>query len=550
MRGRLCIGAAVAAALLATGCGSSSSSDSGGTATSSGPAVKGGTLRAGIVDNPDHLDPALSYTNEGWEILEATNNGLLTYKKAAGGPGNQIVPDIAAAMPKVSADGKTYTFKVRPGVKFGAPINRDVKPSDFKYTLERLFRVNSGGIGFYTGIEGADAFQKKKTKDLAGVVADDAKGTLTIHLTEKDGTFLEYMAMPFAFVVPKGTPNKDISTDPKWRVATGPYEVKDYVPKDHITIVKNPTFASWTKDTPAGNLDRIDVAIGVTPEQAVNEVANGQLDWYFESVAPDRLTELKARYPKQVHQFVRNNITFFTLNTRKAPLNNVNVRKALNYAVDRNALVKIFGGQGTATENIIPPGLGTAYEKHSFYPYDLAKAKALVNASGTKGQSVQVWASNTDPQPKVAQYMASVLTSLGYKATVKTLDEGVYYDTVAAQKTDPQISYNDWNQDFPEGEDFIDLLLNGERITDVGNNNGSNIDVPALNKKIDAVKKMPIGDARNKQWAALDAEYSKDYAPLVPFMNRQWPKFVSPKLQGLVFNGTYFELFPSMYLSR
>jgi len=554
MRGRLTIAAAAvaAAALIAAGCGDSTTSTgtNGNGSASTGAAVQGGTLKAGIVDNPDHLDPALSYTNEGWQILEATNNGLLTYKKAAGGPGNEIVPDIAAAMPKVSADGKTYTFKVRPDVKFGAPINRPVKPSDFKYTLERLFKVNSGGIGFYTGIVGADAFQKGKSKDLKGVVADDEAGTLTIHLTEKDGTFLEYMAMPFAFVVPKGTPNKDISTDPKWRVATGPYEIKDYVPKDHITIVKNPTFTSWTKDTPAGNLDGIDVTIGVTPEQAVNEVANGTLDWYFESVAPDRLTELKARYPKQVHDFVRNNITFFTLNTRKPPLNNVNVRKALNYAVDRNALVKIFGGQGTPSENIIPPGLGSAYVKHDFYPYDLAKAKALVNASGTKGQSVQVWASNTDPQPKVAQYMAGVLNSLGYKATVKTLDEGVYYDTVAAQKTNPQISYNDWNQDFPEGEDFIDLMLNGNRITDVGNNNGSNIDVPALNKKIDQVKQMPIGDARNKAWAALDAEYSKDYAPLVVFMNRQWPKFVSPKLQGLVFNGTYFELFPSMYLQK
>ncbi len=75
-------------------------------------------------DNPDHLDPGLSYTNEGWEMLEATNNGLLTFKKAAGAEGNLIVPDIAAAMPKVSDGGKTYTFKVRTGVMFSAPVSR------------------------------------------------------------------------------------------------------------------------------------------------------------------------------------------------------------------------------------------------------------------------------------------------------------------------------------------------------------------------------------------------------------------------------------------
>ncbi len=527
---------ALAATLVAAGCGGSSSSTStsstGATGTPASAAVQGGTLRAGMVDNPDHLDPALSYTNEGWEILEATNNGLLTFKKAAGAPGNVIVPDIAAALPKVSADGKTYTFKLRDGVRFGAPVSRVVKPSDFKYSIERLFRVDSGGVGFYTGIAGAEQYAKTRKGGISGIVADDQKNTITFKLSKKDGTFLEYMAMPFAFVVPKGTPSKDISTDAKWRVATGPYSVSSYVPKDHLTISRNPSFKSWTADTPAGNLDKIDVKIGVTPEQAVNEVANDQLDWYFQQVAPDRLTEIKARYPKQVDNYTRNNITFFTLNTRKPPMDNVKVRQALNYAVDRSALVKIFGGQGAATENVVPPGLGASYVKHDFYPYDLAKAKALVDASGTKGQSIQVWSSNTDPQPKAAQYMASVLDSLGYKATVKTLDEGVYYDTVAAQKSDPQISYNDWNQDYPEASDWIDLLLNGDRITNVGNNNGSNIDVPALNAKSSAALQMPVGAARDAQWAQLDATYMKDHAPLIPFLNRQFPKFSSAKLGG------------------
>jgi peptide/nickel transport system substrate-binding protein len=512
--------------------------------------VKGGTLRAGIVDNPDHLDPGLSYTNEGWEILEATNNGLLTFKKAAGGEGAKIVPDIAEAMPTVSDGGLTYTFKVRPNVMFGPPVNRPVKPSDFKYTVERLFRVDSGGVSFYTGIKGAARYEKTKKGGISGIVADDAKGTITFHLTDVDGTFLEYMAMPFTFAVPKGTPDKDISTISKWRVPTGPYMISSYVPKDHITIVRNPSFKSWTPDTPDGNLDKIQVQIGVTPEQAVNEVADGSLDWYFEQVAPDRLTELKARYPKQVYPYTRTNVTFFALNVRKPPMDNVNVRKAINYATDRNALLKIFGGQGTVTENITPPALGSAFVRHNFYPYNLAKAKALVDASGTKGMAVQVWASNTDPQPKAAQYMASVLNSLGYKATVKTLDEGVYYDTVAAQKSDPQVQYNDWNEDFPEDEDFLDTMLNGEKITDVGNTDESNLNVPSVNKALDAARAMPLGDARNAAWAKIDATAMRDYAPMVPFLNRGFPKFSSAKLHGLVFNGTYYELFPSMWLAK
>jgi peptide/nickel transport system substrate-binding protein len=357
------------------------------------------------------------------------------------------------------------------------------------------------------------------------------------------------MAMPFAFAMPKGTPDHDVSTLAKWRVATGPYMISQYTPKDHITIVRNPNFHSWS-NVPNGNLDRIQVQIGVTPDQAVNEIANGQLDWYFEQVAPDRLTALERQYPTRVHNYTRNNITFFTLNIRKPPLNNVTVRKALNYATNRNALVKIFGGQGSPTENIVPPGFGGAHVKHDFYPYDLAKAKQLVDQSGTKGMTVQVWSSNTSPQPEAAQYMASVLDSLGYRATVKTLDEGVYYDTMAAQATNPQISYNDWNQDFPEAEDFVDLLFNGEKITNVGNNNGSNLNVPALNKQMNEARRLPLGHERDALWAKLDATIMRDYAPYVPFMNRQYPKFVSARLQGQVFNGTYYELFPSMWIAK
>jgi peptide/nickel transport system substrate-binding protein len=510
----------------------------------------GGTLRAGIPSNPDHLDPALSYTNEGWEIVEATNNGLLTFKKAAGGEGATIVPDIATAMPTISADGRTYTFHVRKGVRFSPPVNRDVRPSDFKFTIERLFRVNSGGVGFYTGIVGADKYSKTKRGGVSGIVADDKKMTITFHLTSPDGTFLDYMAVPFAFVFPAGTPNRDISTVPRWRIATGPYEISKYVPKQEVVITRNPNFHEWTPNSPNGHLDKIEIKIGVTPEQSVNEIAQGQLDWYFESVPPDRLNQLKARYPHQVHLFTRNNITYFSMNERKFPFNKLAVRQAVNYATDRLALVKIFGGQGTVSENIIPPAFGAAYKKHLLYPYDLTKAKQLIAKAGAKGAAVTVWGHTTDPTPKAVQYMASVLDSIGLKASVKTLDESVYWDTIATEKGDPQIAFNDWNEDFPEGQDFIDVLLNGEHIAAVGNNNQSNMNVGSYNKAIDRARALRLGPARDARWARLDYVISKDNAPWVVFMNRQWPKFVSSRLTGLVFNGTYFELFPSMALTK
>jgi peptide/nickel transport system substrate-binding protein len=548
MKARMAALAAAGVIALAAGCGSGTSSS--GEGSDSGSPVRGGILKAGIPGNPDHLDPALSYTNEGWEILEATNNGLLTFKKAAGGPGATVVPDIADAMPTISSDNLTYTFHLRSGVMFSAPVSREVKPSDFKFSIERLFRVDSGGVGFFTGIAGADAYAKTRKGGISGIVADDAAMTLTITLTQPDGTFLDYIATPFAFALPVGTPDKDISTLPDWRVATGPYMITGYTPHQSITIRRNPTFKSWTPDTPDGYIDGIDVAIGVTPEQSVNEIADGQLDWYFESVPPDRLSELKARYPKQVYPFVRNNITYFFMNERKYPFNKLAVRQAVNYAIDRNALVKIYGGQGTATENIIPPGLGTAYKKHNLYPYDLEKAKQLIQQAGVEGASVTVWGHNTSPTPSAVQYLAGVLNSIGLKATVKTFDESVYWDTIASEKGDPQIGFTDWNQDYPESQDFIDVALNGEHIVNVGNNDLTNTDIPAYNKMIDEAKRMPLGDARNALWAKLDYLFMKNDASWAPFMNRQWPKFVSTRVHNLVFNGNYFELFPSMYLSK
>ena len=511
--------------------------------------VIGGTLQAGEATSPDHLDPALAATAESYEILEATNDGLVGFRPAGGAVGNQIVPVLATALPKVTDHGLTYTFHVRTNVRFSPPVDRTVQPTDIKYSIERDFRANSPYLSYYTGIVGAQQYAKTRKGGISGIVADDSRHTIAFHLTQPDGTFLLFLAVPSAFVVPKGTPSTDISTNPKWRVATGPYMISQYVPNGHVTIVRNPNFRAWSRYVPAGHLAGIHVTLGVTPDQAVNETADGQLQFYFEQVAPDRLAEIKARYATQVHVYTRNALLYFTLNMRKAPFNNVLVRKAVNYAINRTALVKIFGGQGTPTENLLPSAM-SGYVAHHFYGYDLAKAKRLIAQSHTKGTAVQVWASSTDPQPEAAQYMASVLDSLGYRAAVKTFNESTYYDTVINEATDPQVSYNEWDQDFPEGDDYIEGLADGADITNVGNNDNANFNVKSVNVRIAAAKRMQLGAARDAVWTKLDAQIMRDYAPYVPFMNRTFPKFESAQLHGQVFNPTFYELLPSLWLSK
>ncbi|MEP6641401.1 MAG: ABC transporter substrate-binding protein [Gaiellales bacterium] len=539
--------ALVTVAATLAGCGSSSSSTSGPAAA----VQNGGTLRAGIPDDPDHLDTGISYAVEGWELLEATNNGLLTFKKAAGGAGSQVVPDIATAMPAVTDGGRTYTFHLHTGVRYSPPENRAVRPSDFTYAIERLFHVGSPGVGFYTIIQGADAYAAHKASHISGIVANDKAMTITFHLTHPDGAFLDIMAMPFAFAVPAGTPYKDISTDPRWRIATGPYMVKTYVPKQQIVLVRNPNFHQWSPTSPNGHLKEVDIQIGITPEQAVNETIDGQLDWYMEAVPADRLTELRAKYPDQVHMFPRNNVTYFSMNEHLPPFDKLAVRQAVNYAISRPALVKLFGGQGTPTQTVLPPGFGSAYHEPNLYPHDVAKAKQLVAGAGATGAPVQIWTTNADPAPKAAQYLASVLSSIGLKVTgVRTLADSVYWDTLLVEKTDPQIAFNHFDQDYPEGEDFIDTLLNGQNIVKVGNNDTSNTNDPVLNNLIDRAKLMPLGPARNAMWAKIDNLFMKRDAGWAPFIHLDEPKFVSPNLHGLVFTGSYFELIPEMWLSK
>ena len=544
---RILISVAVLLLAVSAGCGSGSSSSAG----SAGAPVNGGTLRGAIPDNPDHLDTGISFAVEGWELLEATNNGLLTFKKAGGGQQSVIEPDIATAMPVVTDNGRTYTFHVRKNVMFSPPVNRAVRPSDFQYAIERLFHVGSPGVGFYTNIAGANAYAAHHASHISGIVANDKTGTIAFHLVKPDGAFLDDMAIPFAFAVPAGMPYKDISTDPQWRVATGPYMVKTYTPKQQIVLVRNPNFHQWTAASPKGHVNEVDITIGTTPEQAVNETIDGQLDWYMEAVPPDRFTALRAQYPKQTFLFPRNNVTYFSMNTRKPPFDKLAVRQAVNYAIDRNALVKIFGGQGIPSETVLPPGFGSSYQEHHLYPHDLAKAKQLIQQAGATGASVQIWTTNADPAPKAAQYLASVLSQIGLNVTgVKAVDDSVYWDTLLTQSGDPQIAFNHFDQDFPEGEDFIDTTLNGEHIVNVGNNDVSNTNDPTLNAMIDRTKLMPLGAARNAQWAKIDAYFMQHDAGWAPFLHLEQATFVSPRLHGLIFTGSYFELIPEMWLSK
>jgi len=518
---------AVALAFVAAGCGGSKSSNGGTTTAASGGnsgsgAVKSKTfpvLRVAWTTGIDFFDPGLSYTVDGWSILWNVYTPLLGYKHVGGPDGATLVPALTEALPDVSSDGLTYKLKLLKGLKYsdGSPV----KASDFRATIERDYKLDSPGVGFFSNIVGADEFSKTKTGHITGITTDDATGDITIKLKSPQGDFTNILGTEFAAPVPANTPAKDQSTSPP--PSTGPYMIQSYKPNKSFVVVRNPNFKP-TANVPDGNPDKVVGTIIEDDTAALQSTLNNTADYDFHSIPTDRLADIQNKYPDQLKIYTPANTYYFFVNTRQAPFDKVQVRQAVNYAIDRDALVRLYGGLASPTENVLPPTY-PQYKKISMYPHDLAKAKQLIKAAGATGAAVTVWGNDSETSKKPVAYLADVLNSIGLKAKLKIVNASVYWTTIGNQATKAQIGFADWFQDYPHPLDWFDVLLNGNRITQTHNNNYSNANNPAVNAKIDALKKEPkLTDSVNQQWADVDKMVAQQ-ALWVPYINRQFTDF-------------------------
>jgi len=520
---------AVALTLVAAGCGgggsksSSTTSSSGGGSTTASGGKTFPNFRLAYDTGIDYLDPALSYTQEGWEIMWNVYLPLIGYKHVAGPDGAMIVPYLAQDLPKVTDGGKTYTLTLRKGVKYsdGTPV----KASDFAVAIERDFKVDSPGVGFFGNIVGADTFSKNpKSGHISGITTNDKTGEITIKLNAPQGDFTNILATMFAAPVPADSPAKDASTNPL--PSTGPYMIQSYKPNKQAIVVRNPNFdaALYNGNVPSGNPDKMTIDIVGDDTVALQRVISGQDDYDYHQIPTDRLATTQQKYPDQIKVYTPANTYYFFMNNRVAPFDNLKVRQAVNYAINRDALVRIYGGLAQPTENVLPPTY-PSYKKHDLYPYNLAKAKKLIAESGQKGASVTVWNHDRGNDPKATAYLTDVLNSIGLKAKEKIINSGVYWSTVGNQATKAQIGFADWFQDYPHPLDWIDVMLNGDRITQTHNNNYANYDNATVNAKIADLKQEPtLTDSVNSQWATLDDTIIKD-APWAAFLNRQFTDF-------------------------
>ena len=525
------VGALVLVSALAflAGCGGGGNKSSSG---SSGGSNEGKTypLLRVVWDAPDYMDPALYYTVAAYQLTNYVWEGLVGYKHENGPGGATLVPYLAEKMPTISADGKNYKFTLRDGLKYSN--GNAVKASDFRCTIERDFKMDSPGVGFYsdiTGVSGSSGYAETKKGHISGIITNDANRTVEIKLDSPRGDFLYILAMEFSHFVPCGTPASDQSTHPI--PATGPYMVQSYRPNRSITMVRNPNYNDQIPTMPTGNPDKVEATIITDPVAAYQRVISGQADYDYQPVPTDRLPEAQSKYKEQLRIYTNANTYYYAINNRIPPFNNIQARKAAQMAIDPQAIISgIYGGLGRPTENFLPPGY-PQYKKIDAWSFDLAKAKQLVQQSGTAGQTVDVYGPNEDPSKSTTEYLANQLTKIGYKTKLHLLEHSVYFQTIGAQKTRAQAMFTDWYQDYPHPLDWFDVLLNGDRITETHNNNPGNVNVPSVNKEIDALKKISeITPEVNARWAKVDKDLMATYATTIPYMNRSQTDFFGTKM--------------------
>jgi peptide/nickel transport system substrate-binding protein len=507
-------------ALGVAGCGGSSDTDS------SSPS----TLQVTYAGFPDYLDPALSYSPEGWTAMWETYVPLLTYAHADGAAGTKVIPGLARALPKITDGGRTYTLYLRQGLRYsdGTPV----LASDFPATIERTLAMNSPGTPFYTDIVGAARFSKTKSGGIPGIEADDKSGRIVIHLVQPRSTFDNELAMLFTAPLPADTKHEDLSGDPP--PGTGPYEIVASKPGRSWQYRRNP---EWTKTNgklmpqiPSGSFDAIDVRVIANPETAVNEVQRGRIDWMQEPPPPDRYEELKDRY--EGSQFLvtpQIDIYYFWMNVKKAPFDDLRVRRAVNYAIAPGALERIYSGSMRPNQQVLPPAM-PGHREYRPYPHDMAKAKELIAEADPKVRKITVWTDDYPPNKQAGEYYEGVLRELGFEPTLKVM-QSANYTTIIGNESTPDLDtgWANWYLDYPHPNDYFQPQLTNAGIAPTAGTNWARFDDPAITREVERLSRLPLGAKEEAAYARLDREVMSQ-APWAPFGSVTLTTFVSDRI--------------------
>jgi peptide/nickel transport system substrate-binding protein len=412
----------------------------------------------------------------GIGALATAYDGLTSLRHVGGAAGTEIVPNLAAALPLPTARGTSYTFHLRPGIHYSD--GRPLRAADFRRALERDLELESPWAPPFAHLAGAAGCTRHHGCDLSRSVIVDGPSTLTFRLPAPDPRL--FWELTFVVPVPAGTPLHDVGTKPV--AATGPYEIQSYVPGKLLTFARNPFFRVRSAAArPDGYPDEIVIRFAKSLDAAQGELLGGTADLASLWNETPGFQRFAASHPLQVHLVPQQATHLMFLNVRRPPFNDVRVRRALSYAVDRGRVAALLGTAfAEPTCQIVPP---TVSGYRPYCPYtaapdargdwkapDQAKARALIAASGTRGEPIVVW--SPAAFKKESQYVVALLRQLGYRARLRYIpDWGAYF--AALQRTpSAQAGFISWFGD-PLAVDAFTVLgchaqVNWARFCDTG----------------------------------------------------------------------------------
>jgi YVTN family beta-propeller protein len=498
-------------------------------------------------------------------VVSLAYDGLLAYRRVGGIVGGELLGNLAVRVPAPTDHGRSYSFQLRRGIRYSNGAR--VRPSDVRYSLERLLTVNREAGASYHGIVGAAncAQLSPRRCDLSkGIEVDDRSGRITIHLIAADPDFLYKLTLPAASVVPFGTPLRLAREEAI--PATGPYRIAT-VSSRRIRLVRNPYFRVWSQDArPDGYPDVIRFHFSDDPRERLAAVERGDADWAT-ALPAGWLTGLQTKYGARVHTDPAPWIDYMFLNTRVPPFDDARVRQALNYGVDRERIVKLAGGTLVAhsTCQLVPSAI-PGYRPTCPYTLrpnaagtwtapDLAKARALVGESGTRGMRVEVFAyeaSGRVERVEYARYFASLLRRLGYRSSIRVIsDIQAYIEYVGDSRNRAQIGTLGWVADYAAPSVFLRNLFS---CTSFLANNRLNRNLSEFcDRRIDTqmarAAAVQISDPvrADALWADVDRALV-DRAAAVPLVDRSAVVFVSKRVGNYQYHPLWGTLLDQLWL--
>jgi YVTN family beta-propeller protein len=522
----------------------------------------GGTIHLAGQD-PGSLDPNYLDSPIQVSLLNDVYDGLVGFRHATGADGTAIVPNLATSIPSPTNGGRTYTFQLRNGIRWST--GKPATVYDVRRGLQRA--IATGNNPLQQQIVGAAACRPTRC-ELPGVVVDAAAHTVTVTLVQPEATFINDLAGG-TFAAPAGTPLAKQPTRPI--PATGPYRIAHYVPGKLLTLTRNPFFREWSAAAePAGFPDSIDLLIEpADPEpkpgqpadryspsamRAARAVETGQADWADTRIAAP-IGTLEAQFGSRLRVTPTETMHGLFLNTRIPPFNDVRVRRALSFALDRAAVADNWFTPATITCQMLPPNF-PAYRPYCPYTLrpgatgtwqapDLATALRLVKDSPTRGMTVTVYA---EP-PQVASFrpIVTALRTLGYRARIAAYSGPDYYfDHVGDSSYKIQAGAYGW---VPTDASAANLLTDYTCPTftpaSLHNQNPAQFCDPSIDRLEARARRLetPSPAAANDLWAQVDHRIV-DAAPWIPLVTPRWVDVLSTRVhnyQRNPFIGVFFD---------